>query len=109
MDIFINNAVGVFQWHSEKDIINQRKHGLSFQDALLVFQDSDRLDFYDELSSADEDRFKTIGRIRDFIIITVIHTERNGSIRMISARKATKNEEILYYGHRLGAPCEYDR
>lgn len=98
MDIFIQTYYGVFQCSKEKDELNRRKHGISFQDVLPVFQDAARLDFYDEISSINEDRFKTIGRIGNLFIIVVVHTERNESIRLISARKATKNEERIYMG-----------
>lgn len=94
MDVVCGN----FQWSTEKDALNLKKHGICFRDALAVFQDDNRIDFYDPDSSLHmEDRFKTIGRIRGILVIIVIHTERKGAIRLISARKATRNEEILYY------------
>lgn len=96
MDVFHNAPFGEFQWDSDKDAMNRRKHGFGFQDAIPVFLDENRLDIYDD-SDETEDRLKTIGRITGVVVIVVIHTERNGAIRLISARKATKREEKEYY------------
>lgn len=60
MDTFVQTAWGAFQWDSNKATANMRKHGIEFSDALGVFQDMDRLEFYDEVSSREEDRFKTL-------------------------------------------------
>ena len=96
MDVFHESPFGKFEWDSDKDAINRRKHRISFLDALEVFRDENRLDVYDD-SGEGEDRFKTIGRIKVALVILVVHTDRNGSIRLISARKATKKEERDYY------------
>lgn len=96
MDVFFKAPFGDFQWDCDKDSLNRRKHDFGFQDALAVFLDENRFDIYDN-SGESEERFKTIGRIKGVIIIVVVHTERNGAIRLISARKATKKEEKEYY------------
>ena len=84
------------EWDDKKNSINKKKHGISFEDAALVFLDENRFDDYDELHSDYEDRIKTIGRVGK--ILAVIYTERVEKYRIISARYATKKEEEDYYG-----------
>lgn len=86
----------IVEWDDEKNRKNFRKHGIYFEDAARIFLDDDYIDDYDEFHSDDEERIKIIGRVRD--ILTVIYTERGEKYRLISARKATKKEENLYYG-----------
>ncbi len=88
----------LFEWDSEKEKRNIRKHGLSFSVAALVFHDENRLEAYDHTHSLDEDRFITIGRIQGtFPVITVVYTVKDAAIRIISARTADKREEEKYY------------
>lgn len=88
---------GKFEWDSEKDAINRNKHGFSFSEILEVYEDPYLLTMYDsEHSSLDEDRFFCVGSIRGIVQIATCHTERNGRIRLISARKAEKKLEDLY-------------
>lgn len=84
------------EWDDEKNRKNFKKHGIYFEDAARIFLDDDYIDDFDEFHSDDEERIKIIGRVRD--ILTVIYTERGEKYRLISARKATKKEEDLYYG-----------
>lgn len=92
-----------FEWDDEKEKINIEKHGIDFSTAALVFQDQNRLEFYDEAHSEDEDRFITIGQINgSTIIIMVVYTERGNAIRLISARKATTQERSAYYDYPQG-------
>ena len=78
-----------FEWDSEKADINRRKHGISFEEAGLVFQDDSLLEYYDRLHSTDEKRMIAIGMVND--ILSVDYTERMESmVRLIFARKATK-------------------
>ena len=85
-------------WDPQKNAENQRKHGLSFETAMLVFDDplaASRLD-----ASGEEERWQTIGAIGQ-VIVFVVHTwpERVGDEeigRIISARKATTHERNLY-------------
>lgn len=86
----------VVEWDDEKNKINKKKHGISFEDAALVFLDDNRFDDYDEFHSDDEDRIKTIGKVGK--ILAVIYTERIEKYRIISARYATRKEENDYYG-----------
>ena len=88
-----------FQWDENKNRANKKKHGLSFEQALEVFDDEYRLEEYDELHSDDEIRWQTIGMAHD--ILFVVYTERDEDIiRIISARFATREERSWYYGDR---------
>ncbi len=81
-----------------KNRSNKRKHGLSFEQALEVFKDEDRIEQYDELHSDDEIRWQTIGMAHD--ILFVVYTKREEDIiRIISARFATKEERDWYFGN----------
>lgn len=63
-----------------------------------VFGDASRLELLDEEHSFEEERYITIGSAGDIILILfVVYTERNDCIRIISARKATKEEREVYY------------
>lgn len=87
-----------FEWDDNKEKINLSKHGIDFSTAALVFQDENRIEFYDEAHSKDEDRYITIGQINGVaIIVMVVYTERGDTIRLISARKATSQERRRYY------------
>lgn len=85
-----------FEWDTEKAIANKQKHGVSFEEASTVFGDSFSLTIHDPLHSENEDRFVVIGISYKNRLLVVVHTERNDHIRIISARKATKNERLKY-------------
>lgn len=75
------------------------KHGLDFSTDALVFQDKNRLEWFDDAHSDDEDRYITIGEIGGVaVVLMIVYTERHDAIRLISARKATKQERRMYYG-----------
>lgn len=84
-----------FEWDEEKNRINQQKHGISFETAMMVFNDDNRIEIYDFEHSVDEDRHNTIGKVDD--ILFVVYTERKENIRLISARLATRLERSVYY------------
>jgi uncharacterized DUF497 family protein len=86
----------LFEWDPEKALGNEQKHGVTFDEASSVFADTFSLTIHDPLHSEDEERFIIIGVSCRNRILTVVHTERGESLRIISARKATK-KEILYY------------
>ncbi len=89
-----------FEWDAKKSRGNEKKHGLSFSEAKTLFEsDDDYLEIYDETHSADEDRFIAIGPIERGIIVVIWTEGRDGSIRIISARWATRREEKLYRKH----------
>lgn len=89
-----------FEWDDDKDLSNQRKHGLSFSEAQALFEnDQDYLEVLDPEHSDLEDRFLAIGEIRLGIAV-VVFTEREGDvIRIIGARFATKREQQKYYAY----------
>ena len=94
----INIDDQLFEWDNEKDKYNKRKHGISFDTATQVFFDENRIENYDDEHSDYEERWKTIGKVKD--ILFVIYTERNEAIRLISARKATPYERRIYYDNQ---------
>lgn len=87
-----------FEWNSAKDLANQRKHGVAFDEAKSVFFDEYAVQFYDEGHSEEEDRFIMLGMSNESRVLIVCHCERNqgNTIRIISARKATKTESSYY-------------
>jgi len=88
-----------FNWAPAKAASNLRKHGVSFEEAQSVFYDEFAIQFYDEShSSDDEERFLMLGMSSGAHLLLVCHCERDGGgvIRIISARKATKQESSFY-------------
>jgi uncharacterized DUF497 family protein len=88
-----------FEWDDEKATSNLTKHGVPFHEALSVFLDVNRLDRYDGREDYGEDRFLTIG-LADDIELAVAYTLRSDTIRIISARKATRHEQRDYWKNR---------
>ena len=92
-----------FEWDPNKASENIAKHKITFESATSVFKDENAISIYDEAHSQekDEDRWITIGLDLETRTLVVIHTfmsldENNCNIRLISARKATRNEEKIY-------------
>lgn len=85
-----------FEWDPTKAKINLEKHGVSFDEASTVFQDTLSLTIDDPLHSEDEDRFIIMGLSHKNRMLVVIHTERGDNIRIISARKITTQERKYY-------------
>lgn len=81
-----------FEWDEDKARQNIEKHGVSFEEVATVFGDPLSLTIDDPLHSRGEDRFVTIGESINQDILVVVHTERGGAIRIITARKATPLE-----------------
>jgi len=86
----------IFEWDEKKALSNLKKHGVSFEEASTVFGDWLAITIDDPLHSEEENRFIIIGKSELFNTLVVVHVERNKAIRIISARKATKNEQMLY-------------
>lgn len=86
-----------FEWDEDKNQLNLKKHGIDFETAMLVFNDSQRIEIeiYDFEHSINEDRYNTIGMVND--VLFVVYTERKDNIRLISARLATKAARSIYY------------
>jgi uncharacterized protein len=85
-----------FQWDSKKSKSNLKKHGVTFDEAASVFFDSLAVSGNDPDHSTDESRYITFGLSSKGRLLTVIHTVRTDSIRIISARRATRSERKLY-------------
>lgn len=78
-----------FTWDEDKNIANQIKHGISFEEAIQVFDGDFKIEFDSEHSTIEECRFITKGTIDHHGIVLVVHTEPFDDIyRIISARKA---------------------
>lgn len=88
-----------FNWDPRKDLINQRKHGISFDEAKTVFFSEDSILFYDPDHSEKEDRYLMLGISFKANILVVVHCYINDDeiVRIISARKATTAEETEYF------------
>ena len=87
-----------FEWDRDKNRINQKKHGVSFEEAKSVFYDDLAIQFWDNDHSNEEERFLLLGRSYKMRILLVVHCyrEEESIIRIISARKATQNESQQY-------------
>ena len=86
-----------FEWDPEKDKQNLAKHGISFDEASAIF-DGPLLSSEDEGDHA-EVRERSYGLLKGVVVLCVVHTLRGETIRIISARKATKAERTLFNAH----------
>jgi len=89
-----------FIWDPKKASLNLKKHKVSFSEAKSVFYNEFAIQFFDDDHSTSEDRFVMLGVSNESRVLVVCHCERDGggSIRIISARKATKTERRFYEG-----------
>ncbi len=89
-----------FEWNPRKENINIQKHGIAFDKASYVFADPYALNKYDEEYSQEEDRWLLLGKSMNEVILAVVHTFNDQDsverVRIINARKATKNESKEY-------------
>lgn len=92
-----------FVWDNAKSSLNKKKHGVSFEEAKSVFWDENAIEFFDEGHSNEEDRFILLGISYALRILVVCHCIKNKghTIRIISARKATRKEKQYYQGDSL--------
>lgn len=87
-----------FEWDEAKNQANLKKHGISFDEARLIFEGrivsrvDDRFDY-------GETRVISIGVIRELVAVVVVHTNRSGVTRIISARLASRDERKVYDDH----------
>lgn len=88
-----------FEWNPVKAKANLKKHGVAFEEATTVFFDDRAIEFYDDSHFDWEDRMLLLGLSTNLRLLLVCHCYRESDsvIRIISARKATKNESKLYY------------
>ena len=85
-----------FEWDEAKALANLRKHGVPFEEAASVFSDPLAYTFGDPDHSVGEQRLLTFGISQSGRLLVVAHAERGRSIRVISARTATRHERVLY-------------
>lgn len=91
-------------WDERKNARNFAKHGVSFERAVLVFDDPRALSLRDD--DELEERWLTIGLVNGVVVLVVVHTlwepdnEDDEEIRIISARKATRQEREIYESGR---------
>ena len=86
-----------FEWDLKKEALNIKKHRVAFSEAASVFFDDNAIAEFDLHHSDSEDRFKVIGFSNSLNLLFVVFVERSKkSIRIISARKATKSERSKY-------------
>jgi hypothetical protein len=86
----------VYEWDAAKATLNVRKHGIEFRDAATVFMDPMAETFPDPAHSGGENREITIGRTAGNRIVFVSHCQQGDSLRIISARRATRTERRQY-------------
>lgn len=89
-----------FEWDEQKNRTNIIKHGISFQEAIEIFKDPNLLTYKDNRFNYEETRELSIGQLflpkQPVIVILVVHTDRNGVTRIISARRASRKERKIY-------------
>ena len=90
-----------FEWDPAKARSNSLKHGVSFIEAMSTLRDPRALTLYDKEHSIEEDRWITLGMVETGTVLVMVHTFEEAAegvavIRVISARKATKEERTVY-------------
>ncbi len=91
-----------FDWDRRKETANVKKHGVSFEEARTAFYDESAIQFYDPDHSDQEDRFILLGLSLKPQVLVVCHCFRESEtvVRIISVRKADKDEEQAYWERR---------
>jgi uncharacterized protein len=85
-----------FEWDPDKAALNLKDHGVTFVFATAAFEDAFALEWIDDRFDYHEERTRLVGQAAG-ILLSVIYTERREVYRIISARRATKNEQDEYY------------
>jgi uncharacterized DUF497 family protein len=88
-----------FEWDENKRASNIIKHKIDFSEIVAVFDDEHLITLEDKRKDYGEQRWRSIGIVGDELLVAVIHTDRDGITRIISARKAKQKERIIYYGN----------
>lgn len=91
-------------WDPDKDESNRKKHGVSFEEASELFDGRDYFEIFDVEHSIDEDRFIAIGVVSDRLLFVCYTEPAEGLIRIISARRAEKDEVAMYRSYVDGLP-----
>lgn len=84
-----------FTWDEAKNRINQQRHGVGFEDVPQMF-DHPMVTFLDQRKEYGEDRWVGIGWLSDMLAVVVFTEPAEGTTRIISARKANRNEQDIY-------------
>ena len=89
-----------FEWDEAKNLANQRKHGLSFEQAAQVFLDPLQVSIPDRIENGEQ-RWQTFGVVRELLLVMAAHTVQEDEkaetmVRIISARAATRQERRFY-------------
>lgn len=92
-----------FEWDERKNGSNFAKHGIRFEEACLIFEGR-VLTWTDERTDYQEVRLVSVGLIAAVMAVVVVHTDRDGKVRIISARLANRRERTLYDEHIASAP-----
>ena len=89
-----------FIWDEKKNLANLQKHGVDFNDAVRAWHDPDRLDFFDENHGSDEEiRWIFLGAVAGIVLFVVETEPDENTVRIISARRASKLEQETYYAN----------
>ena len=86
-----------YEWDDGKAVLNLRKHGVDFRDAIAALEDPNRLEDIDERFTYGEDRVQVIGMARENVLFVIVTIPGEDICKIISARKATRDEEDRYY------------
>jgi uncharacterized protein len=86
-----------FEWHKSKAKANFERHGVSFELAKTVFRDAFAVERIDDRRDYGEERLIIIGMAAGNVLLFVAYAEREGRIRIISARRATQREQVDYF------------
>ena len=85
----------MFEWDDEKSRLNVEKYGIGFETAATIFR-GNVLSRIDDREDYGELREISIGRVDTDVVVTVVHTDRDGNVRLISARRANRRERKDY-------------
>ncbi len=88
-----------FEWDENKNKLNLKKHGVDFNQAKEVFNDKDKIEITDNRKDYGEERTKIIGKAMD-LLLSVIYTMRDVTVRLISARAASRKERKDYNNNK---------
>jgi uncharacterized DUF497 family protein len=96
------DRIRAVEWNEEKAAINRRKHGIDFDEAVEIFYGTSLLRRSDR---NEEERWLAIGETEGRVV-TIVFTWRGDAIRIISARRARRNERRAYYQEKMGRTAE---